>query len=1035
MGMKLADALVFLGTDDSGLKRGFDQAKTDTKSWAGGLSTIVQGALIGVGQTITNGIIGLAKGAMSTIGTSISDASDMSETVSKINTLFGDDSNDILKWSEKSATGMGLSKQAALDAVGSIGNMFMQLGAGKKDAAQSSQSMTQLAADIASFHNVAGGTPEVLEAMTSAFRGEYDSVQKFIPTINAANVEHEALAMTGKATAKELTALDKALATQAIFMRDAGAATGDFERTAGGLANQQRIAEAQMKNFSATMGEALTPVELTATTAFNNLGQIVFPMITNFVREHVVPGMITLGEKLGKISELLLSGDFKGAWEEVKKLFGGVIEYIQTNLPTWTEKVAEWGKVAWQWVIDAIPSTITKLGEWGAALFGWVIDNAPTWGVKLREFAGHTWSWLFEDVIPAVGSKLGEWGTALGDWIVANAPVWGSELGQFAFETWKWLSEGVIPTVSQKLGEWGSALWQWIADNAPEWATKLGIFALNSWEWLMGTVVPDVANKLGEWGAALWEWISTNAPVWATKLGAFAAKTWDWLIIDVIPKVGEKLSGWATALWEWITTNAPTWGTKLMEFAAKTWNWLTGTDGAISKVGAKLGEWAGALYRWVTDPVNLNAWGEKLGGWATVAWQWIVDAAKQVPTKLGEWWTVLRTWFDENKDDWSTKLSEWTTELWQWIEDAYPDTTTKLEGWWGEIKIELDKKQLLLGDYMTTWKEIIASLFGVETQNNTKQTWGEWWDSLWPSMQEADKKTQEMAKSWEITIVEWIGNAIPAAILAFGDYMREVISGRGKAKETQDAVDQMQKDLEEALSVALSNIGKALWTAGGEIAWGIIDGIRNGLTGEQHTQPTFRSLELLNNRIKQQMVDDFGIRSPSTVFRGYGINLLEGLINGINHLFSDVTRRIGDLAGAIQNGFGDTGKLLWQKGVSIAQGLIDGLSHMMYDVQRKAAELANTVASAVSGALGIKSPSTVFMKFGEQSGEGYIIGMQNKFQTVSQAVKGSIGNVVNGIGSSISHQTTNNLILQGSGYAPSDALSAVQLLNMHYRNA
>lgn len=197
-------------------------------------------------------------------------ASDLQETVSKAETIFGTQAEAIKAWAEDSDRAMGLSKKAAIDAVGTMGNMFKQLGASQADAAGLSQGMVELSADLASFHNVAGGSEAVLVAMQSAFRGEYDALQRYIPTINAAAVQHQALADTGKTTAKELTALEKALAAQTIVMKDAGDAVGDFARTSGNEANQSRILQAQLEDLSATVGTALLPAYTKAVTGVND---------------------------------------------------------------------------------------------------------------------------------------------------------------------------------------------------------------------------------------------------------------------------------------------------------------------------------------------------------------------------------------------------------------------------------------------------------------------------------------------------------------------------------------------------------------------------------------------------------------------------------------------------------------------------------------------------------------------------------------------------------------------------------------------
>jgi len=235
-------------------------------------SVLTQGAGLLKGA-LAGAFAGISAGAVLAGINSVTDAaSNMRETVSKANTLFGGAQGAVLQeWADGAAVSMGLAKQAALDAVGSMGNMFLQLGAGGTQAADLSTKMVDLSADIASFHNVAGGANEVLGTMQAAFRGEYDALQRYIPTINAAAVEHQALADTGKKSKDELTNLEKAMAAYAIIVQDAGAATGDFERTSDGLANQQRILSANLADVSAELGEGLLPAITEVNKAFNEL--------------------------------------------------------------------------------------------------------------------------------------------------------------------------------------------------------------------------------------------------------------------------------------------------------------------------------------------------------------------------------------------------------------------------------------------------------------------------------------------------------------------------------------------------------------------------------------------------------------------------------------------------------------------------------------------------------------------------------------------------------------------------------------------
>lgn len=184
-------------------------------------------------------------------------ASDLNETVSKSEQIFGKNAGAMDKWSSGAAKNLGLSKAAALDAATSFGDMFSQIGFSGDAAAQMSKDVVGLSADLGSFNNL--DTADVNDRISAAFRGEYDSLQALIPNINAARVETEAMAATGKKSAKDLTAQEKAAAVLAIVQKDGAKAAGDFARTQDGAANKSKIAKAQAADLAASLGQQLLP--------------------------------------------------------------------------------------------------------------------------------------------------------------------------------------------------------------------------------------------------------------------------------------------------------------------------------------------------------------------------------------------------------------------------------------------------------------------------------------------------------------------------------------------------------------------------------------------------------------------------------------------------------------------------------------------------------------------------------------------------------------------------------------------------------
>lgn len=297
-----------------------------------------------------------------TLKTSIGLARDYNEIISKSNTIFGEQASAVEQWASSAATSFGQSKAEALDAAASFGNMFTQLGMGSETAKDMSIKMTELASDFASFHNA--DITDVLQAQQAAFRGEYDALQKFVPTINAASVAQEAMAQTGKKNTAELTAGEKAAAAYSLMIKGAGDATGDFERTSGSLANQQRIMSAQWKDIQAQLGQALIPALTALAVAINTQ---VIPAVTKFAQDFkryyesdikpaieniiagwqkiapvVLPILETMIKDFARVAENfalmvklivdLISGDWNGAWNDVKQIAQNAIDSLTEKL-------------------------------------------------------------------------------------------------------------------------------------------------------------------------------------------------------------------------------------------------------------------------------------------------------------------------------------------------------------------------------------------------------------------------------------------------------------------------------------------------------------------------------------------------------------------------------------------------------------------------------------------------------------------------------------------------------------------------------
>ena len=190
---------------------------------------------------------------------SIKAASDLAETANKINVVFGDAAGAINQFAASSATSLGQSKQAALDAAATFGVFGKSAGLTGGELSGFSTDLTGLAADLASFYNTS--PEEAIVALGAALRGESEPIRRYGVLLDDASLRQKALEMgIISSTKNALTPQQRVLAANALIFEQTKDAQGDFMRTSDGLANSQRIITAQFANLKAQMGEAFLPV-------------------------------------------------------------------------------------------------------------------------------------------------------------------------------------------------------------------------------------------------------------------------------------------------------------------------------------------------------------------------------------------------------------------------------------------------------------------------------------------------------------------------------------------------------------------------------------------------------------------------------------------------------------------------------------------------------------------------------------------------------------------------------------------------------
>ena len=183
-----------------------------------------------------------------------------------------------------------------------------------------------------------------------------------------------------------------------------------------------------------------------------------------------------------------VSTDAESMWTKVSGAFGGVVEWVKTNLPQWMKTLGEWGAAAGDWITNVgWPKLKEKLPIWWNNLVDWVRTNYPIWVAHLQEWGNAAGDWITETGWPRLKAKLEIWGPALWDWLKTNLPIFMGHLVEWAVQLGAWVIQGIA----------------FLIDNLAN-----GVQSVS--RWLRGTGQDGIKDGVGSWIGPMWEWVMTE---------------------------------------------------------------------------------------------------------------------------------------------------------------------------------------------------------------------------------------------------------------------------------------------------------------------------------------------------------------------------------------------------------------------------------------------------------------------------------------------------------------------------------------------
>ncbi len=342
-----------------------------------------------------------------------------------------------------------------------------------------------------------------------------------------------------------------------------------------------------------------------------------------------------------------------------------------------------------------------------------------------------------------------------------------------------------------------------------------------------------------------------------------------------------------------------------------------------------------------------------------------------VLAKLGEWFVALKNWIISSAPGWGAALLGWGVALWRWIVEAVPLALSKLGEWLGA-----------LGSwFLENYPKLLAAVY-------------RWQAGMWQWIADSLPGVIRAFTDWVLGVTEWSKSDGSSR---FGEVMRNF--GNALVTEVWPAMKEFLIALKNAFVAIMPELIEAAAKIGVAIMFAIAQGLLNMLGIDVNL------MEVRNTILR-------GLDGIGPAVFGAAANIGRSFLDGIASM-SPVGSLNGMVDGVINsfNGKMDGFKthvlsVLIEVGQRVGEGLKEGIKRSVQWVIDALKWLTDFLPQWVRDALGIHSPSRVFMDIGSNIMAGLTKGIEAmKLEpqlALASAVEPMVGSTTN------NNRTTNN---------------------------
>lgn len=576
------------------------------------------------------------------------------------------------------------------------------------------------------------------------------------------------------------------------------------------------------------------------------------------------------------------------AFSQVKDAVLRIVTVIREGVTKGFASMSKVGTKIWEKFGDSVNKTLdTLLAVWNRV---W-----PTME-KVLKFAWDNFKSIVEigtklvvGLLDSVALFLS--GDFSGAWELAVSTVKTAvtEIGKLVFELGYTIGRYLAGKLEEAKKAIANKLAEWIAVVARKMADIKNTFITKTTEWTSAVItwftsIPaKISKRLALWGVAIATWMTEQKNAISEKLNGWGEAIFKWFT-EMPSKIATKLKGWGTAIKLWTKEQNDENIRQFTEWGKSIMIWFNSIP---DKITEGLVEWGVAFGTWFIDTKTLIS--DKLTEWKDVLIEWLVSVPITIKEKLVEWTVSIGTWFIETKTSITEWLSEWVVAIGTWFTSMPGNIVNWLATWWVNISTWFSEIPMRITMKLAEWWIAIKTWFSeIPYKTEVKDAGKKLIDKLAQGTKEQEPDFMEKLGKLILTVLGGALAFVLVAVVATGrELIKLIIKGFNEMKSDlgDKAKELIIAAAKKMASVDLAQVGK-------DLIRGLIRGIGSMVREAE------KAARAVASAVKTAVTSFFAVKSPSRVMMGIGVNIVEGLNNGMLDMRGAIKRTAAELSEA-----------------------------------------------------------------------------------------------------------------------------------------